>query len=126
MICVYTLDLDSILVLSTIGGQTLVDGRSSIWKQHFVRITSEPDWLSIFTCSLKPTRNNAVYLYILLLLLLLVRTCRYVRILTNIDQILTKNTQTNKNSFLLQKGMYKKNAPAALVSVADMGWGYQY
>ena len=106
MICVYTLDLDSILVLSTIGGQTLVDGRSSIWKQHFVRITSEPDWLSIFTCSLKPTQNNAVYLY-LLLLLLLVRTCRYVRILTKIDQILTKNTQTNKKNVLFQKGMYK-------------------
>ena len=51
---------------------------------------------------------------------------RYVRILTNIDQILTKKLKKIQKHVFFQKGMWKKKAPAALVSVANMAWGYQY
>ena len=44
---------------------------------------------------------------------------RYVRILTNIDQILTKNTKNDKNmSFFKRACQKQKKTPAALVSVA--------
>ena len=49
---------------------------------------------------------------------------RYVRILTSID----KKPQTNVNTCIFPKGHVNKKtkAPAALVSVANMGWGHQY
>ena len=51
---------------------------------------------------------------------------RYVQILTNIDQILTKKRNKLQKHFFFPKGMSTKKTPAALVSVAKMGWGYQY
>ena len=50
---------------------------------------------------------------------------RYVRILTNIDHILTKNTNKYKNMSFFKRACQKKT-PAALNNVANMGWGYQY
>ena len=49
-------------------------------------------------------------------------------ILTNIDQTFTKKHKKIQTHVFFQKGMSnkKEKAPAALVSVANMGWGYQY
>ena len=51
---------------------------------------------------------------------------RYVRILTNIDSILTKNIKNDRNMAFLKGHVKQKKTPAALVSVANMGWGYRY
>ena len=49
------------------------------------------------------------------------------QILTNIDQILMKNVNKILRHVFFQKGMSTtKKKPAALVSVANMVWGYRY